>query len=528
MTQQKSGSETHELLLKVKNIGYTPGARDIDQLCSMMGEVEAKDAELIARALLRAGGASIGSVVRHLSSSVRPARARLTELAGKLLERHEDPVLRALIFSLLNDHDFKARLNAITALGRLPGQESEEALLRQLSVPGQRDEIKKAALRSLAKVGREDAQRQIKAISGDNYQGLAAKAQLIIHREIKRQRGGSILGAVNLPSGTPVWLWCRRGLEDLVASEAREKGWLDARKVEDGIVQISHDGPLDKLWVCRLIINFSLPVPSSGGSVKALAETLGSAPVLSLLPMLTEGPVRYRLQLPKLTNAEIWQAVKIMSESVPNFVNDPRDSLWELGQCQMGGRWYLDLRPKALDDPRFTYRLADVPAASHPSIAAALARLAEPRTDDTVWDPFVGSGSELIECWKFGSPRRLCGTDIDANAVAASVLNIEAAGCRGVTEILQADSLEFSPPSPTLIISNPPMGRRVHRGTLQVLFQKLLPKLASELAPGGRLVWLTPLPALTRQVLSGLGLKLAYARAVDLGGFDAEMQRWEK
>ncbi|MBM4253495.1 MAG: methyltransferase, partial [Deltaproteobacteria bacterium] len=191
-------------------------------------------------------------------------------------------------------------------------------------------------------------------------------------------------------------------------------------------------------------------------------------------------------------------------------------------------RWFLDLRPKALADPRFSYRLSDVPAASHPSIAAALARLAAVGPADVVWDPFVGSGSELIESWKFGLPRRLCGTDIDAKAIAASTLNAETAGCRDIMQLSQVDSLEFLAPNPSVIISNPPMGRRVHRGTLQLLFQQLLPKLARDLSPGGRLVWLTPLPALTRQVLSEHGLKLTYASAVDLGGFDAEMQRWEK
>ncbi|MBM4252328.1 MAG: hypothetical protein FJ146_10190, partial [Deltaproteobacteria bacterium] len=370
--------ENHDLLSKVKHPGFTPGARDIDQLCLLLGVVEEPEATFVARALLRAGAAAVAAVVRHLSASVRPARSRLTELAGKLLAQHEDPVLRALIFSLLGDKDFKAKLNAIAALGRLPGPESEAALLRLLATPGQRDEVKKAVIRALAKVGREDAARHMESVSSDAFQGLAAKAQLIIQREVKRQEGGRIRGDLQLPSAVPVWLRCRRGLEDLLVAEAREKGWLDASKVGEGIVQISHDGNLDKLWGCRISITFSLPVPfmTPDGSLAALATTLGAKPVIALLSALTDGPVRYRLQLPQLSNAAKWQAVKMLSDAVPELVNDPRSSLWEIGQCQVGGRWFLDLRPKALADPRFSYRLSDVPAASHPSIAAALARLA--------------------------------------------------------------------------------------------------------------------------------------------------------
>ena len=72
------------------------------------------------------------------------------------------------------------------------------------------------------------------------------------------------------------------------------------------------------------------------------------------------------------------------------------------------------------------------------------------------------------------------------------------------------------------------MGRRVHRGSLHKLFEALIPKLAEHLAAGGRLVWLSPLPAETRARLSALGLKLVFAQLVDMGGFQAELQRWEK
>ncbi len=533
MIEQDQSKDHEALLLKVRHPGYTPGIRDLDRLCHLLSTTEEKDSELIIRALLRGGQASLAFVLRHLPLSVRPARARFTALAGKLLERHPDQSLRALIFSLLDDSDLKTRLNAINALGRLPGSDSEAALLGQLRAKGQREEIKKAAIRSLAKVGRESAKVEIESLvaknsSANDVRELVGKAQLIIQRELSRLEGGCILDEVNLPKDTTVWLWCRRGLEELVIAEAREHGWQDAVQVADGIIAITHSGSLRQLWALRLILNFSLPVVTKANSIQAVAAALSSGEVATLLGSLTEGPVRYRLQMPKLTNAGIWRAVQFLADTVPSFVNDPRSSLWEFGQTKVGGKWHLDLCPKYLEDPRFNYRLADVPAASHPSIAAALARVAEVRPDDIIWDPFVGSGTELIECWRHGSASALYGTDLDERAIQAARSNAEAAGCASFVQTFKTDCLFFAPPRPTLIISNPPMGRRVHRGTLQQLFQCLLPKLATELASGGRLVWLSPLPQLTRQVLSEHNLRLVYSKPVDLGGFDAELQRWEK
>ena len=51
---------------------------------------------------------------------------------------------------------------------------------------------------------------------------------------------------------------------------------------------------------------------------------------------------------------------------------------------------------------------------------------------------------------------------------------------------------------------------------------------ASSLAPRGRLVWIAPFPARARAIAERGGLRLDWAETVDMGGFDAEMQRWIK
>jgi tRNA G10 N-methylase Trm11 len=182
------------------------------------------------------------------------------------------------------------------------------------------------------------------------------------------------------------------------------------------------------------------------------------------------------------------------------------------------------LVPRAFDDPRFGYRRADVPAASHPTLAAALARAARVRPDDVVWDPFVGSGLELVERALLGPYARLIGTDLDSRALNAARANLAAASVARY-ELVQADALSHAPAGVTLILTNPPMGRRVARdGSLRELLGAFVGRAARLLAPGGRLVWLSPLPELTTRRARALGLSVEAVSSVDMGGFRAELQ----
>jgi 23S rRNA G2445 N2-methylase RlmL len=186
----------------------------------------------------------------------------------------------------------------------------------------------------------------------------------------------------------------------------------------------------------------------------------------------------------------------------------------------------VEIVPRALRDPRFAYRVADVPAASHPTIAAAIARASAPRDDDVVWDPFAGSGTELVERARLGPYARLLGTDIDQRALDAAAKNLAAAGI-GDAALAIADATTHTPePAPTLIVTNPPMGRRLSRreGALATLVDRFLHNAARVLAPGGRLVWTSPMPARSRERARPAGLALESAREVDMGGFTAELQ----
>jgi tRNA G10 N-methylase Trm11 len=82
--------------------------------------------------------------------------------------------------------------------------------------------------------------------------------------------------------------------------------------------------------------------------------------------------------------------------------------------------------------------------------------------------------------------------------------------------------------APDLIVTNPPLGRRVQRSaSLAPLLDRFVAHAARVLAPGGRIAWISPFPDRSREVAAASGLTLAHAFEVDLGGFYAEMQLLE-
>jgi predicted RNA methylase len=301
-----------------------------------------------------------------------------------------------------------------------------------------------------------------------------------------------------------------------------------------GAVDATLDGPLASVFAARTFLRagFALPPMALGSEAEledAIAHALTSGPALSLLRALTDGPIRYRLAFAGAGKKRrtVWNAALAVAARTPALVNDPTDSVWEIVVVGTSKLARLELFPH-VDDPRFAYRRDDVPAASHPTIAAALVRVAEVRAGDVVWDPFVGSGGELAERSLLGPYARMIGTDLDGRALSAARANLERAGAR--VELVRADALSFEPPArPTAIVTNPPMGRRVLRGAdVGAMLASFVERAARILAPGGRLVWMSPEPRETRAAAERSGLRLARALRVDMGGFDAELQRFER
>jgi 23S rRNA G2445 N2-methylase RlmL len=512
--------------------GFTPRVRDAQGLLDLLAEGGALAAPA-ERALLRLGGAAHAPAIARAAAG-SPGQAAVVRLLGRLGAAEPNPEIAAALVTALATGDERVRRAAAIALGKARPAEAEEAL----STAARREasaSARRAVIEALGKVGGDTARETIRAEETRGDPEVArerTRAALMIDRTAARAEPASIDAARPAAEPVRVALRCRAGLETILLEELPASLGARVRRNPPGGVRLEgllRGAPAD-LFAARTLLSFGFPLdpqPASIDPAEAIIAALTTPSALSILRQWTVGPLRYRLafQGGGKRRAAVWRVAEGASRLAPDLVNDPTGSPWEAVVYEGAGVVRVELVP-SVPDPRFTYRTGDVPAASHPTIAAALVRAAGLRDDDVVWDPFAGSGTELCERALAGPYRSLVGSDLDEGALAVAKANLEAAGARDVT-LIQGDATRLTPPgdAPTLIITNPPLGRRVQRtAALAPLLDRFVEHAAGLLAPGGRLSWISPFPERTRAVAEALGLVSLVAQEVDLGGFAAELQ----
>jgi hypothetical protein len=515
-----------DLIERIQDPGYTPRVAEVRSLIAGLEGATEDEAIALERALSRVGAAAVEPVIAALPGARASARAHLVRVLGRL----RDGRAVAALCALLGDADPLVQRRAASALGRLDANsESEHALLRALpaaALPEQR-----AIVEALGKIGGPDASRALARMSRSDAE-LARRienALTLIARRAERTTESAIV--LDRPLGTPLTVLasCRSGLSELLLSELAPLG--RARRISASVVELHFSGTLGELFRARTALEWGvrLPLGRATDLATAIAEALVTDDARRVFAAWTLGTPRFRVEFAEggRQRRESWAVARAVRGLSSTLVNDPRCATWEVVVQHRAPEPQLVLVPRGFDDPRFAYRCRDVPAASHPTVAAALARAAGVRNDDVVWDPFVGSGLELVERARLGPYRRLVGTDIDSRALDAARENLRAAGV--IAELGLADAAAHRASGVTLILTNPPMGRRVARERdLSKLFEAFLAHAARTLVPGGRLVWLSPLPSLTREVGERVGLMPQAGPPVDMGGFEAELQTLTK
>ncbi len=511
-----------------------------------MIELAARAEEELARraeaALERAAAPAAAKNAKALrEGATANERRRLARLAGRLLRRADSPELAAALGDALGDDDRSVRRAAASALGRVANAESEAVILAALA--RETDEsAKRAMIEALGKLGGSAARAALDEMAATHRPSTAAdaapRARLLLARDAARTSPSSIDLAARLPKDVDVVLHARSGLEPILLDELAALSPAPHRESPLGPhlrVALAPGTAPEALLAARPRTHFGFALAAErlaapDDLADAIARSVTSPDARAILGALTRGPLRVRLAWASggKRRATLWRAAGAIAARATEVVNDPRESPWEAVVHEADGEIAIELVPR-FDDPRFAYRSRDVPAASHPTIAAALARVAGTRNDDVVWDPFCGSALELCERARLGPYARIIGSDVDAKALEAARANLDAAGAPDA-ELHVGDALTFTPSArPTLVITNPPLGRRVARGEdLGDLLESFVDRAASLLAPGGRMVWLSPFPARTAKRAVKHGLKTMQTRDVDLGGFTAGLQVFAK
>ncbi len=538
MTRESPDAERLTRALQQK--GWQPARSDVEPLFALVAEGDRDAAEAASRALARLGVDAARAAIARFAGSPPVARARLARLIGRVAQATDDPALADFLVAGIADGDEKTARNAALALGKLGAErvaaaDVERALL--LRWDSATPALRRALAEALGKLGGADALSLLSrdhADPGDDAElaRLTHEARVKIRRTLGRADAGGIVEDVAPTSPLAALAHCRDGLTKLLADElAATPGVAGVRILDDETVALTLRAPLASLWSARTMLRFGFPLRARGNDVEAaVVDALASDAAFAILPRFTRGPIRYRLEWSDAGHrrALTYRVAAAIASRRPALINDPTATLWEVVVRERGKHFSVELWPRGLPDPRFAYRVAHVPASSHPTLAAALVRVAGARPDDVVWDPFVGAATELVERARLGPVRALLGSDADEDALARARDNLAAA--RVDATLTRADARTFTPPvPPTAIITNPPMGRRVlDRHSTGELFRDFLAHAAALLPRGGRLTWISPRGDETLAVATPLGLRATYRQRVDMAGFWGEIQSFTK
>jgi precorrin-6B methylase 2 len=483
--------------------------------------------------------------------------------SGAVAEKEE---VRRWLLALLQDPCEKARRYAMAALPKIGAGPAEEAALISVLRATSSAREKKFLGQTLEKIGGTAALeimgqgnagflqsgsgvsplRQDNEQSRDGSATLGIMGQKILARFARGQKPSAIRPESILSNfaGVRLHLRGRRGLEGMVREEveasARRGGKFRVMESGRGLVGITPVAPfsLADIYAFRCFgsagfVLGTVPHSTEPERLQALAAVIASDFTRRILRTFTEGTARYRLNF--VSRGHQRSAVRMLAARVydlcPELLNDGSEVTWTVDIHPAGRGPCVELRPNMTPDPRFYYRKDDVPAASHPPLAACMARLAGRVEHEIVWDPFCGSGLELIESALLGGLQSIYGTDLSADALAIARANFAAAKiepvplnffCRDFRDYARCEGL--GPNSVTLIITNPPMGKRVVMADLPRMMEDLFRVAAQALKPGGRLVLANPLRMENPHPL----LQLQSRQAVDFGGFDCRMEKYVK
>jgi 23S rRNA G2445 N2-methylase RlmL len=436
---------------------------------------------------------------------------------------------RQWLQSLLHDPEEKVRRYAMTALPKLGADEREETALLALLEKTRSTREKQSLGRTLEKIG---GAATLAAAAGNALPRTAQKAAA----NVARQEAASTIrldAALAAPRGTRIHLRTRTGLEGILADELSgysSKFRLAHRTNGLLVIEPRRAFSLADVFALRCFSSASLVLGTARRS-EEIAPIIAAPATQKLLTAATAGPIRYRLEFAARGHQR--GAVRKLGDHVfalaPALLNDSRDATWQITIHEIPTGLSVELSPRLRPDPRFAYRRRDVPAASHPPLAAAMVRLAGQRNDERVWDPFCGSGLELIERSLRGGVRHLFGTDLSAEAIDITRENLAAAGMGAIPATLAClDFRDYATlgglraRSLSLIVTNPPLGRRVPIPNLPGLIADLFAAATELLEPGGRLVFTNP----TTVRPATRALPREFRQRIDLGGFHCHLEKY--
>jgi 23S rRNA G2445 N2-methylase RlmL len=417
----------------------------------------------------------------------------------------------------LRDNDPKVRKNAAIALGRLGSASSVGDLIRALD-----DEsevwVRPSIVLALGPLGGEASVERLQRHEAeeDEEQEALAKA---LDRAASSQDVLPLAETLDQPM--PFVLACPVGLEEATVNgltDAGQAGTLVGR----GDVAVSTATPLS-LFSLRTFDALMVPLGACDES-DISATLIGAFDTLRGLYVGTDRPIRYRLELRGIPHRRRQTLIRSLARDIDGQVSNVRNSpsAYDLEfQVRFGADGTVARARIGITlDPRFDYRVADVPASMRPAIAASVWRvLADFGVRGRGIDPFCGSGTFLIEGLKSGQLDEAMGSDLSGRAIDAAGANADAAGLRVCLHRSDVARLEVEERFDVLV-ANLPFGIRAgtHDGNRES-YHALIASLSRLVRRGGWVALYTQEIELTRKLIrSTRAVELKDERRIEAGG----------
>ncbi len=410
-----------------------------------------------------------------------PDASLLSELAARARKkagRQEIEQLypdRSLFLACLKSPVPKVRKNAARLLGALQHPEDSvplgEALLQEtvlyvipsliLALGATQGEAAKSVLTSyvMPKACCPDDQVHLEEISA------------ALTRARSFYNSAPSLPVFHLSKETSCLLRSPDGFSEILCQELSESGFQPIPCSQGAILQISE---LDPLCSVRCMRELLIPIASKL-PVQADVIAQHASPWIGL---------PYRIELRKY-NGNRTSLIRQIASKIAEENNPSHYSIELRIECT-GNSCSLYIKPWNLPDHRFSYRKEVLPASIAPETAACLARMALCASSEScpeILDPFCGSATLLIECFRKNPHCHLTGVDRSPAAIRAAKTNASSANVS--IHLLQKDFRAFQPyKKADIVISNLPFGNRVgsHKEN-QILYEsfcRMLPGFLSE------------------------------------------------
>lgn len=184
------------------------------------------------------------------------------------------------------------------------------------------------------------------------------------------------------------------------------------------------------------------------------------------------------------------------------------------------------------------YKMEHIPASLRPTVAAAMARLANPRPGQVIFDPMCGAGTilaELMEFWRHDSSPspsarslKVWGGDIDPMALWTARTNLARQGSPPLTR-WDVTQLPLGGGSVDCVISNPPFGIQLNRPEgIRAFYRRLVAELDRVLRPEGQAVLLVSDFDALNEAAAGVDWKIARQFRLRILGQQTTLALWQK